>query len=252
MDLGKQIGPLPLGAWIAVVAGGLGIALWSRQKSAEAPVVVEDTSGTPGVGEGGTGSWIDIGKPPTDNTSPVGYASNEAWGQAAINWLIAQGYAPGIASAAITKALAGGSDIDGNKMSIQEWSLWTLALKQLGAPPQPVNVSPPTSVPGPVTPPTQPPPVKPPAPKPGKPVPPVVTPTPQPSGPGRYAEWRISAQNPTLSHLVAASNRKNGTNLSWQSVWEFNLKWRNPATVALLKARGPNKVFMNSMFYIPY
>lgn len=250
MDFGKQIGPLPLGAWVAVVAGGLGIALWSRQKGAEPPVVVEDTSGTPGVGAGGTGSWVDIGKPPTDNTSPVGYATNEAWGQAAINWLIAQGYAPGLASAAITKALAGGEDISGNKMSIQEWSLWTLALKQLGAPPQPVNVSPPTSVPGPVTPPTNPPPVTPPAPKPNPN--PAPTPPPPAQGQGRYEEWRITRQNPTLSHLVQASNRKHGTNHSWQFVWEYNLKWRSPATVAVLKARGPNVVFMNSMFEIPY
>jgi len=252
MDFGKQIGPLPLGAWVAVVAGGLGIALWSRQKSAEPPVVVEDTSGTPGVGEGGTGSWVDIAKPPTDNTAPVGYASNESWGQAAVNWLIAQGYAPGLASAAITKALAGGTDIDGNKMSIQEWSLWTLALKQLGSPPQPVNVAPPSSVPGPVTPPGNPPPTRPPSPKPGKPVPPVVTPPTQPQGQGRYEEWRISVKYPTLSHLVAASNKKHGTNYTWEYVWAYNLKWRSPATVALLKVRGPHATFMNSMFEIPY
>jgi hypothetical protein len=49
-DLGKMVGPMPLGAWIAVVGGGLGFALYSRSQSAAAPVdtgmAPEDTSGT--------------------------------------------------------------------------------------------------------------------------------------------------------------------------------------------------------------
>jgi len=138
MDLGKQIGPLPLGAWIAVVAGGLGIALWSRnQGSADEPEIVEDTSGTPGVGTGVNGSWVDVSPPSSGSGSGTGitYDSNEAWGQAAINYLIAQGYSPGLANSAITKGLAGGSDIGGVKMSVQEWTLWNLALAKFGAPP---------------------------------------------------------------------------------------------------------------------
>lgn len=245
LDMGKQVGPLPMGAWVVVVAGGLGIALWSRNKS-NAPVVVEDTSGTPGVGAGAaTPGWIDASKP-TDSNTPVGYSTNEAWGQAAINWLIAQGYSPGLASSAITKALAGGEDISGNKMSIQEWALWTQALLHLGSPPQPVNVAPPSSVPGPVTPPTDPPPVNPPTTK-----PPTTTPPPA-QGQGRYEEWRITSSLPTLGALVDASNRKHGTNYSWRQVWDYNLKWRSAATVAILKARGPNYTFHNSMFEIPY
>lgn len=246
MDLGKQVGPLPLGAWVAVVAGGLGIAVWSRNKSSGPPVEVVDTGGQAGVGEGAaTPGWIQT-KPPSETDQPIGYDTNEAWGRAAINWLIAQGYPPGLASSAITKALAGGEDISGNKMSVQEWSLWTLALTKFGSPPQPVNVAPPTSTPGPVTPTPDPPPVTPPAPKPNP------NPTPQPGGQGRYEEWRISRQYPTLSHLVAASNRKHGTNYTWQQVWEYNLKWRSPVTVALLKLRGPNFTYTNSMFEIPY
>lgn len=272
IDFGKQVGPLPLGAWVAVIAGGLGIALWSRQRGGEVEEPQEDIGGTPGVGEGGSGSWIDIGKPPTDNTSPVGYATNEAWGQAAINWLIAQGYAPGLASSAITKALAGGEDYSGNKMSVQEWSLWTLALREFGSPPQPVNVRPPSNVPGPVTPPSNPPPMKPPPakplPRPQVPPKPLPTPVPGPKplptpvpGPKplptpqtarRYETWRISPTNRTLSALVAASNRKHGTNYSWQTVWNYNLQWRSPAIVAILKIRGPHKVVLGSAFQIPY
>src|SRR3546814_7745860 len=69
--------------------------------------------------------WTDLDVPTTGQDSSPTYASNEAWGVAAINWLIAQGYSPGLANSAVTKALAGGVDIEGNKMSVQEWSLWT-------------------------------------------------------------------------------------------------------------------------------
>ena len=53
LNLAKQVGPLPLGAWVIVVGGGLGIAWWSRRNSAAEPVYVEDGSGTSGVGVGG-------------------------------------------------------------------------------------------------------------------------------------------------------------------------------------------------------
>ena len=50
IDFGKQIGPLPLGAWIVVVGGGLGIAVWNRKNgSNDAPIPVEDTSGDAGA-----------------------------------------------------------------------------------------------------------------------------------------------------------------------------------------------------------
>ncbi len=52
LDLGKQIGPLPLGAWIVVVGGGLGIALYTRRMGQSSEPVI-DTSPDPGVGEGG-------------------------------------------------------------------------------------------------------------------------------------------------------------------------------------------------------
>ena len=57
MDLGRQYGPLPLGAWVAVVGGGLGIALYTRSRD-KPTVNVEDGSGVPGVGTGGTSTWI--------------------------------------------------------------------------------------------------------------------------------------------------------------------------------------------------
>jgi hypothetical protein len=235
LDLGKQIGPLPLGAWIGVVGGGLAIAYWQRNAGsndvAEEPV---EDAGTD-VNDVGTGpGWTAVPPPstaPTDGTTPK-YDSNEAWGQAAINWLIAQGYSPGISNSAITKALNGGVDINGVKMSIQEWSLWSLALTKFGAPPYPVNVAPPTNVPGPINPTPKPPTPKPPAPK--------------PSSTKVPAHYDVVAKSGDSVSRIAARYHKD-----WRTVWNFNLKYRSPATVAVLKARGPNLIFAGTHIWVP-
>ena len=53
-DFSKQVGPLPMGAWIAVVGGGLGLGYYTyrQQNAAAAPTVVDNTSGQTGVGDG--------------------------------------------------------------------------------------------------------------------------------------------------------------------------------------------------------
>lgn len=233
IDFGKQMGPLPLGAWVAVVGGGLAIAYWNRNNGSSDEVeIVEDTGSPEGVGEGG--SWVAVPPPntPVDGGGGIKYESNEAWGQAAINWLIAQGYSPGVASSAITKALNGGVDINGTKMSIQEWSLWSLALTKFGSPPYPVNVAPPVSVPGPVTPGPKPPTTKPPVPK------PPTNKTPP------YIDV-VAKRGDTISKIAARHNK------SWQVVWAFNLKYRSPATAAIMRARGPNLIFAGTHIWVP-
>lgn len=231
IDLGKQVGPLPLGAWIAVVGGGLAIAYWQRNAGAsEEPEIVEDVSGDEGVGEGP--GWTYVPPTPGDAAPGVKYDSNEAWGQAAINWLIAQGYPPGVASSAITKGLSGGVDIEGNKMSIQEWALWQIALRQFGSPPYPVNVQPPKSTPGPVTP-TNPPPAT----NPG---------TSKPPSTRVPAHIVVVAKSGDSISKIAARYGK-----TWQEVWNFNLKYRSPATVAIMKARGPNLIFSGTRIWVP-
>lgn len=250
IDFGKQVGPLPLGAWVVVVGGGLAIAYWQRNSgSGEEPEIVEDTSGVEGVGEGaGTPGFIPVNPPSTGtDTDKVTYESNEAWGQAAINWLIAQGYSPGLCSSAITKALNGGVDITGNKMSIQEWSLWSLALTKFGSPPYPVNVAPPTNVPGPINPPTKPPPNKPPAPKPTKPTP---KPTnPRPGVPGHYVYTAVRGD--TLSKIASKTNKKYKLSNSWHEIYNFNLRYRDRKTAAIIRARGPNLFFAGTTWWIP-
>lgn len=240
MDLGKQIGPLPLGAWVAVVAGGLGIALWSRnQGSNNDPTVVEDTSGDPGVGDGGSGQWVNVDPPSgTGNGDGITYDTNEAWGVAAINWLIAQGYSSGLANSAINKGLQGGTDIGGNKMSVQEWALWSLALAHFGSPPQPVSVQPPTSTPGPVTQ----------DPDPSTPTPPTPKP-PSTKTPAHYTY--VSVHNDTLSGIATKTNKKYGLHNTWQTIYNFNVKYRSAASSAIIKKRGPNLFYTGTTWWIP-
>jgi LysM repeat protein len=235
MDLGKQIGPLPLGAWIAVVGGGLAITYWQRNAGSNdgGGEVPEDTG--PDANDVGTGpGWTAVPPPstaPTDGNTPK-FESNEAWGQAAINWLIAQGYSPGISSSAITKALNGGVDINGVKMSIQEWSLWSLALTKFGSPPYPVNVAPPTNVPGPINPSPKPPTPKPPTPKP-----------PSNKVPPYYDV--VAKRGDSVSKIAARYHK------DWRTVWNFNLRYRPPATAAILRARGPNVIFAGTHIWVP-
>lgn len=228
MDLGKQVGPLPLGAWIVVVAGGLGIALYTSRQKVEEPETVDET-GDVGVGPSGFTQLVPIQQPSENETGPT---TNEEWARIAIDGLIGRGYPAALVNSAITKALMGGTDYEGKKMSVQEWSIWQLALMYYGTPPQPVNVPPPKDVPGPITPPVDPPPNNPPPPKPGdNKVPPHIV--------------HKVKRGETLSTIA----KKYGT--TWQTIWNFNLKYRSASTRAILKARGPNLIFAGSTFWIP-
>lgn len=82
--------------------------------------------------------------------------------------------------------------------------------------------------------------------------------TPKPSDPKappsklRYRTMRITRRGQTLSQLVAEYNKKYKTSHSWQTIWDYNLKNRPPATAATLRKRGPNKVYIGSSFWFPY
>lgn len=155
IDFGKQVGPLPLGAWFVVVGVGVGIAYYTRKQGSSA-VVVESGNGTPGVGAGGSGMYTEL-TPVVPSAGAQKPTTNEQWGVNAINWLLANGYPATVADSAVRKYLAG------TKMSVQEYTMIGIVLVALGAPPQ---VLPPGEnqdpVPPPTTPPTNPPPTNPP------------------------------------------------------------------------------------------
>lgn len=137
-NLSKMIGPLPLGAWLAVVGGGLGLALYTRNQNKAAPItdpdqMPEDTGTTPGVGVGGSGQWTDVSPPANGSGDTGSAATNEEWGRTAINKLIAQGYPPAQVNSGIAKFL------EEQQVTAQELAIVSVALKQNGSPPVPIK-----------------------------------------------------------------------------------------------------------------
>lgn len=162
VDMGKMIGPLPTGAWIAVVGGGLAFALYTRRQSTS---TTDTSGGSPldTVGDGSTGgAWTVTAPTPTDtNTNVQTITDNQTWAVAAENWLIARGYDPGKSVSAISNGLYGAA------LPPDQWALWVTALAHMGAPPE--NFNSPTQAtptPGPIPIPKPPPKPKPPPPKP--------------------------------------------------------------------------------------
>jgi hypothetical protein len=127
-----------MGAWIALVGGGLGIAVFMRNRSANSgPVYVDDTSSVPGVGAGGIGAYTstDGGTSPVDEGS-VGIVSNTQWSQAAFTFLTATGADASVVDKTLRDYL------QGIPLGLQSQSLITLALAKLGQPPETIPDAP--------------------------------------------------------------------------------------------------------------
>lgn len=202
-DFGQKIGPLPMGAWVALVGGGIGLFLYHRNSIAAASApTIDPTASLVGTGGAGavSGSYI-----PTDggstSTGPVSITTNQQWGSTAFSWLAALGMAPDMVDAAIRNYL------DGNTLSVQENAIVSQALGKFGQPPESLPSAPPL----PVVPhkPTNPPPAPRPAPKPApRPVtkPPTVT--------------RYKVQHGDTLSGIAAKFRD--PRITWQSIFNAN------------------------------
>ncbi|MBT2400641.1 hypothetical protein [Streptomyces sp. ISL-100] len=248
--LGKKVGPLPLGVWIAAVVGGIGIAYVVRRRGDDEEEPEPYTPDGTVIGQP-NGRGQDDDDDDDENDLDATPTTNEQWGRMAIRRMIAYGYDPSLVDRAIRKYLAG------ETLTTTERAVIAEALVRLGPPPVP----PPPEVPGGTTPP----PVDPITPRPPKPDPPAPGPKPpgkwptpkpkpkptKPTGPPPYRVATITPANRTLSKLVDAYNRKYGTKHSWRAVWEFNLRHRSAATVRKLRARGPDRVYLGSTFWIP-
>jgi len=155
-ELGKMYGPLPLGAWIAVVGGGLAFALYQRNQSQSTPDSSDwtDTDTDPGVGLGGvpagytyTGGDDDDTDTDDDTSDGSGQSysitDNASWGRAATNELIGLGYDSAAAATAIGVYMNGGSP------TATQWALIRVALSRVGAMPDPVPTqnNPPSTTP---------------------------------------------------------------------------------------------------------
>lgn len=135
LDLDRKLGPFPLGVWLIVVGGGLGLAYFINrgQSTADEQLLAE-----PGVGTGLVPAGAVIQPPPTDESGAVEDETNVGWGRKVTNWLIAQGHDAALSDNAVRKYLAGES------LNLQEQSLLNLALAVHGAPPEAL---PPTETP---------------------------------------------------------------------------------------------------------
>lgn len=140
--LEKQVGPFPMGVWVALVGGGLGIAWYVNRKGGGTPAAATPTEAT-GSGDFATvGADAGASAPTVTDTSPQ---TNDEWGKRAIDFLIASNYDPSVANQAVNLYLINGT------LNIQQTAMINAALRKLGSPPQPVGATP-------TNPPQQPPP----------------------------------------------------------------------------------------------
>lgn len=154
LNLGKQVGPLPLGAWIAVVGGGLVIAYFvnkRQQANAEEPPVLTSPDSDVGVG-GGQFQYDPIQTLPTEPAAPAEPDDNAAWGRKAINYLQSLGFAGNVAQNTISKFLSG------MPLNATEKGMLDIALLRFGSPPEPIAPTDDVPTPPVITPPTSTPP----------------------------------------------------------------------------------------------
>lgn len=234
IDFGKQYGPLPLGAWVVVVAGGLGIAAWSRMRNAAPPEIVEDVSTDPGVGQGP--GWIAV-PPPGDapTTGDAAPQTNEEWGRLAITYLIAQGYDPALADSAIRKYL------ESTQLAVNEYALLQVALRHLGPPPTPLATPPPPPI------------IPKPTPVP-KPTPsPTPTPAPKPSPQPRPALRYVVVQPwpAQLSTLWGIAVKYYGNGNRWPDLYNVNKIGYTRPDGSHGWISNPNLIFPGRTVYVP-
>lgn len=142
LDLGKMVGPLPMGAWVAVAGGGLLLAWYSKRHAAPAPAT--DTSAT---GGGGTPTLIvpPYGSPPANGGGLVAptLSTNQDWYRQASSILEAHGFDATLVDRAVRDYLLG------NQLSTQENGVIQQALQLVGPPPEmpPGSPLPPTPPP---------------------------------------------------------------------------------------------------------
>ena len=228
MALSKQYGPLPLGAWIVVVGGALGIA-WYTTRNTAPKQIVEDTSGTPGVGTGAQSLWVANVAPPT-TVADSKFDTNEEWARACVNYLIAQGYDAALSDTAIRKYL------ESKQLTLSENALVNLALTKYGAPPVLLPEAPPLPV--------IPPPVV---------VPPPAPPPPPPQQqPSVNLRWVSVTPWPTkTSTLWGISSVVYGAGNKWPTLYNANRVGvtRPDGSAGMIK--NPNLIYAGWRIYCP-
>jgi nucleoid-associated protein YgaU len=128
--LEKQVGPFPMGVWVALVGGGLGIAWYVNKGKTPAAATADPTTSATGDGTYDTVGADPVATTTVTDTSPQ---TNDEWGKRAIDFLIASNYDPSAANQAVNLYLINGT------LTVQQTALINAALRKLGSPPQPVG-----------------------------------------------------------------------------------------------------------------
>jgi len=137
--LKQPAGPLPVGAWVAVVVGGLGVGYMARRRpKAAAAGPATPAAGGVGPADGyGYGPGVYGGSSVAATGSSAlpatrSYSTNDEWGQAAISALIGHGYTPTVAANAVNSYLYPNSD---HPPTVQETAAIGAAILYAGSPP---------------------------------------------------------------------------------------------------------------------
>lgn len=141
LDLGKQIGPLPLGMWIVIGAGGLGLGYVINKNMAKNAAAASEPSNSQLTESGvGTGGGQFIYEPPQSGSQDQTPETNQSWGIKVTNWLTGppQSFDPIAADQAVRKYLSGLA------LTVPEKAMMNMAIIRFGVPPEPL---PPTEEP---------------------------------------------------------------------------------------------------------
>lgn len=141
-----QLGPLPVGGWVAAGVGGLGLAWYLKRKGitggaappqgTPAPIGADGAyGGVTGLPAGGNGSPSST-LPSGTGTTPRTFIDNTSWANGVITQLVAMGYDPVLTAQSVGDYLAG------NTLTSSETALISTALRLIGPPPFPVALRP--------------------------------------------------------------------------------------------------------------
>lgn len=231
-DMGKQIGPLPLGAWVIIVAAGVGIAIYTRQQSAgsepivEDDIATEDISSPAGVGEGP--GWTYVGPPqnmPTEEEfEPI---TNAEWANYAAARMIAEtSYSPALVIGSITRYLRG-AELDSRQYAVVE-----ATIRRVGPPPFPRELRRHSPGSSPTTPPDRPP----------KP----------PPAPGGRGDWHwIYSPNTSLKKIAKQYYGGDAGERRWREIFEANKKGANRPGPSNGWMRNPEDIRLGKWLFIP-
>lgn len=129
--LSKPVGPLPMGAWVVVVGGGLGIAWWTRKNGTASTPTTTPATLADAVGTGASGFTNSA-----QVTTPAvasGPTTNDQWAALALTWAATNtNYSLTAVSNAISKYFAGEQ-----RTVAEETILNSLFRSPVGAPPTP-------------------------------------------------------------------------------------------------------------------